>query len=166
MTMEKTDHAKRVNSWMEEVAKDAPVASLLLLFEAAWSALWRRAENAVGEVALGSIAELVRSKSVERYQFLSPLSLEADGISCKALLESAGSLEKGEVQEGLRFMLVELLTIIGDLTDQVLTPGLYEELSRIALESKIQSNTREHIPPERPARTKEVKAMSVPTKDH
>lgn len=136
--MQKTDHAAFVGAWMEEAAKDVPTVSQLLSFQAAWGALLRRAESAVGEITLESIAQLVHANSVERHPFLSQMTLQGTDISGKALADSAGALEKGALQEGLRFMLVELLAVIGDLTDEVLTPGLYDELSRIRPGSKIQ----------------------------
>jgi circadian clock protein KaiC len=146
---------------MDHVARDAAVTSLPPLFEAAWSALWRRAEGAVGEVALESIAQLGRSRSVEKYPFLSPLKLESHGVSSNALLESAVALDSRELQEGLRFMLVEFLTVIGDLTDEILTPGLYAELSRIAPESEIQkSDQRGKIRPESRAVLENAKATA------
>lgn len=147
--MRKPDHAEYVAAWMERAAKDASVTSLLLMFEGAWSSLCRRAESAVGQVVLESISELVLSKSVEQHRFLSPLKLEGNGVSSKLISKSAGAMEKRELQEGLCFMLAELLTVIGDLTDQVLTPGLYDELSRITLGSTTQSDP---LPPNPPAR--------------
>ena len=146
--MQKPDHAKYVNAWMEQEAKDVPVTSLLGLFEAAWGALWVRAEGAVGEIVLKSIAELVRGASVKQYPFLSPLRLESVDVSCKALLESSPGLEKSELHNGLRFVLVEFITVIGDLTDQILTPGLYQELSRIAKGESRSPNKQESSPHE------------------
>jgi|GEM_PF-29909 len=130
--MQNTEHEKYVDYWMEHAAKDVPVKVLLAMFEAAWSALRLRAESAVGEIALEAIAELVRAKGAEKYQFLALLKVEAGDISCKALQGSADALGPGSLQEGLRFLLVEFLTVIGELTDQVLSPALYDELSRIA----------------------------------
>ena len=144
--MQKADHAKYVNSWMEQEAKDVPVTSLLGLFEAAWGALWIRAESAVGVIVLESLAELVRETSVEKYPFLAPLSLRSAEVSCKALLESAPTLEKRELHDGLRFVLVEFIAVIGDLTDQILTPGLYHEISRIAKGSVQPADKPERSP--------------------
>jgi circadian clock protein KaiC len=129
--MQKTNHATHVSSWMEHAAKEVPSSALLVLFEEAWRALWRRAESAVGEVALESIAQLVLAGAVEKYPFLSPLKLKGAEVSYKALLGSLDKLDKAELQSGLRFMLVEFLSVIGELTDEILTPGLYEVLSRI-----------------------------------
>ena len=116
---------------MEHAAKEVPSSALLVLFEEAWRALWRRSESAVGEVALESISQLIRANAVEKYPFLSPLILNGPEVSYKALLGSLEELDKNQLQEGLGLMLVEFLSVIGDLTDQLLTPGLYEVLSRI-----------------------------------
>jgi circadian clock protein KaiC len=135
--VQNANHTEYVKSWLDQAAKNADPPALILLFEAAWDALWRRAESAVGEIALESIAHLARSNSVEKYPFLAPLTLEKNSVSGKGLLESPDGLEKPKLQEGLGFMLVEFLTVIGDLTDQILTPGLYAELSRITPGSEI-----------------------------
>ena len=164
--MPETDHAKHVSSWMEQAAKDVPVPTLLALFEAAWGALWRRAESAIGEIALRSIAELVHSTSAERYSFLTPIRIDAADISCKALLDSAPTLEKGELQEGLSFMLVQLLTVLGDLTDQVLTSGLYEELSRIAPGSKIEHSDHKAKSQAETRPAPDDKEIPMTAKDH
>jgi circadian clock protein KaiC len=129
--MEENSHSRHVRSWMEHAAKEVPSSALLVLFEEAWRALWRRSESAVGEVALESISQLIRANAVERYPFLSPLILKGPEVSYKALLGSLEELDKAELQAGLCIMLVEFLSVIGDLTDQILTPGLYEVLSRI-----------------------------------
>jgi len=129
--MQKPDHAKQVSAWMEHAVNEAPSTALLVLFEEAWRALWRRAESAVGEVALESIAQLVRANAVEKFPFLSPLKLKGPEVSYKALLGSASELKKAELQAALRFMLVEFLSVIGDLTDEILTPGLYDVLAQV-----------------------------------
>jgi circadian clock protein KaiC len=134
--MHKTEHATYVHSWLETAAKDESPASLLHQFEAAWSALWRRAESAVGAIVLESIGELIRSNSVERFPFLASLKLESAEVSSNELLEAAGGLGKHELRESLGFVLVEFVAVLGDLTDQILTPRLYAELSRISPESK------------------------------
>lgn len=127
--MPKVDHAQFVNEWMNRGKSDDSPGSMLQRFEAAWNALWHRAESAVGLITLESLGERVLSNSVEQHPILAPLKLEAAGVSCRALEDAAG-LDKRELRASLGFMLVELLTVIGDLTDEVLTPGLYDELSR------------------------------------
>ncbi|MCR4294760.1 MAG: hypothetical protein NUW21_04450, partial [Elusimicrobia bacterium] len=129
--MNKPDHAGHVAGWMERASAGASIQESLALFEGAYNALWRRAEGAVGGVALESITELIRAKGVERYPFLAPLAAAENGLSCRSLAESAGALDEGPLREALAFMLAELLRVIGELTDEVLTPGLYGALAMI-----------------------------------
>jgi hypothetical protein len=37
-----------------------------------------------------------------------------------------------ELREAIRFVLVELLTVLGNLTAEILTPALHAEISRVA----------------------------------
>ena len=146
--MPETDHAKYVNTWMARATKGRPAASVLEQFEGAWGRLWRRSESAVGEIVLVSIAEMIRSNGADRYPFLSPLKLGTADVSCNMLLQAKPALEKSELQEGLGFLLSEFVTVVGDLTDQIISPGLYQELSRITLESMApQDEKREKSPP-------------------
>ncbi|MDD5303095.1 MAG: ATPase domain-containing protein, partial [Elusimicrobia bacterium] len=156
-----------MSSWLEQAAKGVPPAAQLELFETAWGALWRRAESAVGEIVLESIAEMVHSNSAERYPFLAPLELGTADISCKALLESTSPPEKSELQESLGFMLVNFLTVIGDLTDQILTPGLHDELSRLAPGAKIRQPAPQDKsrPESRMPLKKEQEEPPMPAKD-
>lgn len=130
--MHETENAQHAAAWLEYAAKDAPAEALPGLFEAAWSALWRRSENAVGAIVLESIARLIHADVAARYPFLSTLDLGSAEVDCNPILESAGALEKSRLREALAFTLAEFITAIGDLTDQILTPGLYAELSRLS----------------------------------
>jgi circadian clock protein KaiC len=136
--MGKTEHDARVGAWLDEAAGDAPPEKLLALFEAAWAGLWRRAESAVGEIVLESIADLVRSEGVEKHPFLAHLALDSASVITKPLAGSADMPGKAELREGLGFVLAEFIAVIGDLTDQILTPGLYEELSRVSPHAAIR----------------------------
>lgn len=128
--MTKADHARIVRELMARTKGDDSPVAMLRLFEAAWNALWRRAETAIGLITLEALGERVRASSVAKHPILAPLKLDAAGVSCRALEDACAGLDERELREALSGMLVELLTMIGGLTDEVLTPGLYDELSR------------------------------------
>lgn len=144
--MNKPDHAGHVAGWLERAAAGASVPESIALFEAAYSALWRRAEGAVGGVTLESITELIRAKAVERYPFLAPLAPAENGLSCRGLAEQASALEEGPLRESLAFMLAELLGVIGELTDEVLTPGLYGALDKAGPEAAPRAPAAPAVP--------------------
>lgn len=151
--MKKPDHAGHVAAWLERAAAGASVTERIGLFETAYNALWLRAEGAVGGVALESITELIRVKAAERYPFLSPIAPAEQGLSCGGLAESAGGLDQGRLRESLAFMLTELLQVVGELTDEVLTPALYSALAKIGPEAAPRRPAGPELPPESPKET-------------
>ncbi|WP_437944310.1 hypothetical protein WMF27_17460 [Sorangium sp. So ce281] len=128
------EHSACVDAWMGQAARGAPPDRLVQLFERAFNALWRRAHVTLGEVTLGAIVDRVLYYASERYPVLSSLRVESGGICCVELQERAGGVRRDQIEEGLRFILVEFLTVLGNLTAEILTPALHAELSKVAQE--------------------------------
>jgi hypothetical protein len=129
---DETDHSGYVDAWLDATAKTAAPAQLITLFEQALGALWRRTEVTLGEVTLTAIVDRVLYTASEQYPFLSTLTVERAGISFDGLRSQGGDVTN--LREALRLVLVEFLTVLGHLTDEILTPVLHAELSRVALE--------------------------------
>jgi hypothetical protein len=132
--LEANDHSACVDAWMERAAEGLPAARLVQLFERAFDALWRRAHVTLGEVTLGAIVDRVLYSASERHPILATLRLESTGLRCEELAEHAHGLPRAELAEGLRFVLTEFLTVLGNLTAEILTPALHAELSKVAEE--------------------------------
>jgi hypothetical protein len=128
------EHSACVDAWLARAARGAPPDRLVQLFERAFNALWRRAHVTLGEVTLGAIVDRVFYYACERYPVLSSLRMESAGICCVALQERAAGVRRDQIDEGLRFILVEFLTVLGNLTAEILTPALHAELSKVAQE--------------------------------
>jgi hypothetical protein len=56
------------------------------------------------------------------------------------LREHASTLRAHELLEALRFLLLELLRVLGVLTANVLTPWLHAELAKVALEEPARAD--------------------------
>ena len=123
--------ARSVDSWLERIGSQVSATSLLRLFDQAMDAVWARANPVLGEITIGAIADRVIWKSVEHYDFLSSLKLGKTGISSAGLENQASTVEVPLLREGLRFTLVEFLTVIGTLTGDILTPPLQAELLKL-----------------------------------
>jgi hypothetical protein len=126
---EEHDHAECVEAWSVRVAGDQSGETLLREFERGFRAVWRRAHVTLGDITLMAVGDRVLHVSVERYPFLASLRLEPLGISCEDLERDASEVEVAELDAAVRFVLVELLTVLGRLTGDVLTPALHAELS-------------------------------------
>lgn len=132
--MTKAGHSACVDAWLRDAAKDLPPESLLLLFEAAHNALWAKTKPSLGEVTLTAIGDRVLSSVAERIPAFSSVTLDpSGGLVCHELRKVIGSMKVNDVKEGIRFALVEFLTVLGNLTAEILTPELHAELSRVVL---------------------------------
>jgi hypothetical protein len=126
---EDADHAAQVEAWLDRTAKGLAPSELINLLERALGALWQRAEVTLGDVTLIAIVDRVLHTASEKYAFLSALEVAKTGIVFEGLRELAARSDS--VHEALRVVLVEFLTVLGHLTDEILTPALHAELSRV-----------------------------------
>lgn len=123
-------HTAVVDVWLERYATGLPSEDLVRGFEDAFTALWRRAYRTLGEVTLSAIVDRVLYNARARFTFFSSLELEPAGLQCQALREHAHGLRRDQLDDGIRFVLVEFLTVLGNLTANILTPALHAELSK------------------------------------
>jgi hypothetical protein len=127
-------HAACVDAWLKRTANDPSPEVLLRLLEAALSALWARSKTTLGEVTLTAIAERVLYNASEKFPIFSSIKVEpTGGIPFRELRERISSVHDSRLMEGVRFVLVEFLTVLGNLTADILTPELHSELSNVAL---------------------------------
>ncbi len=129
------DHGDRVDRWLGQSAKALSKERRLLLFEHALGALWRRAHVTLGEVTLGAVTERVLYFATEKYPFLSPLRVEPNGVHFEELKKTVDP-DDARITEAFRFVLVEFLSVLGNLTDDIITPALHLELSRVDHEAR------------------------------
>lgn len=145
-------HAACVDAWIERSAKGQAPEALLRLFEAAFGALWGRTKITLGEVTLTAIAERVLYNASEKYPLFSTVQVEPmAGIQCRGLRERVGSVHGSELLKGIRFVLVEFLTVLGNLTAEILTPELHAELAEVALPqaARLEKVAKSSSPPAR-----------------
>lgn len=127
-------HEARVTAWLARCdAARLPRESVLDLFEAALAALWAHTSTSLGEVTLFAIADRVLHNAGERYPPFASLNVEATGrLEAGELRHNVESLNHMELLEGMRFVLVEFLTVLGNLTAGLLTAELHAELAKVA----------------------------------
>ena len=123
-----------VDAWAERAARGLPADLLVQAFQGAFDALWRRAQLTRGDVTLMAIVDRVLYNAAERYQELSSLTVEPAGLRTQALRDRADGVNVDELLQGIRFVLVEFLTVLGSLTAEILTRALHAELVKLARE--------------------------------
>ncbi len=131
MMVDAHKHGACVSAWMERAANGLPPERLLPAFEQGFAAVWGRANRTLADVTLMAILDRVLYVAAEQYPFLSVLKVEANGLRCQELQARAESVEPDQLAQGIRFVLVEFLTVLGNLTAEILTPALHAELLKV-----------------------------------
>jgi len=134
--VDQNEHSACVDAWLERVAKDLPATRLLQVFEHGFAAVWRRAHQTLGDVTLTAIVDRVLYTAADNFPFLSALKIEPTGLQSQGIYEHAASLHRDQLAGGLRFVLVEFLTVLGNLTADILTPALHAELMKCVPEKR------------------------------
>lgn len=129
--MPERTHAEQVATWLDSRLRGAPPEQRVLAFQQAFDALWERAAATLGEVTLTAIAERVLQDARDGHPMMASVRVRAHGIECEQLRSRAASLDGDELLNAARQVLVELLTVLGNLTAEILTPGLHAELGRV-----------------------------------
>jgi len=129
--LERKSHSELVKDWCRDWAGTLPAPGLVDVYERALDALWRRANMSLGEITLMAIVDRVLHQGVERFPHLAALKVEMSGVHCEELRLNASAIEPARLDESLRYLVVELLRVLGTLTGEILTPGLHEELCKV-----------------------------------
>ncbi len=129
-----SDHERAVNAWLQGVAARS-TEELLRAFEAGFGALWQRAHLTLGDMTLVAIVDRVLRTAKEQYPVLASIEATPSGLCCQRLqtlqtLQTLPGIRHGDFADAIRFVLTEFLTVLGNLTAQILTPALQAELSR------------------------------------
>lgn len=132
MAADEMSHAAFVRAWMNAGASDVEPEVRLALFERALASLWQRAVRTLGAVTLGAIADRVLYDVSAEFPLVSAIAVDATGFRVESLRER-GELEG--LDGAMERTLIDLLTVIGNLTADILTPGLHAALSSVSLDA-------------------------------
>lgn len=126
----RSGHSDFIDQWLERsAADDLPREDLLDLFDEALRVLWALTSTTLGEVTLSAIADRVRHNAAEAFPAFASLRVDKNGrIQSRDLRKNVESVPRQKLVEGMRFVLVEFLAVLGNLTGGILTPELHAEL--------------------------------------
>ncbi len=125
-------HHERVGEWMARATSLLAPPQLIEAFEAAFAALWRRANDTLGDVTVAAIVGRILYTATEQHAILAALSQAANGVRWERVGGHV-DIRREEIAEPIQFVLEEFLRALGTLTGEILTPALHAELSKLAL---------------------------------
>ncbi|CAN5842276.1 hypothetical protein BH11MYX2_BH11MYX2_10260 [soil metagenome] len=120
-------HRAVVSAWFLRTCAGRPNEALVHAFADAFSVLWARTYLTLGDITLTAIVDRVLHTAAEHYPPLACLAIVESTLELGDMANATTSHD--ELAEGVQFVLVELLTILGNLTAEILTPTLHAVLS-------------------------------------
>jgi hypothetical protein len=136
---DENEHAAVVTAWLESCAPGLPSKRLAALFEQALQALWGRAHVTLGDVTLSAIVDRVLHVAADEHPVFSGVKIDASGIRLDEFRDQAESLPVEQLAAGIRFVLIEFLSVLGSLTAEILTSPLHAQLLRVVPEEPPRS---------------------------
>jgi hypothetical protein len=132
-TRDEPSHTAAVDAWLARSLDRDPSIESVALFRAALEAVCGRAVTTLGTVTLTAIAERVLYTATARHGFLSAANPRPNGDARwkQQLIERLSTVPRAELIAGLRFALIELLTVVGRLTAEILTSELHAALAGV-----------------------------------
>jgi hypothetical protein len=110
---------------------------LIELMELALDAVCTSAQKMLGVVTLKAIVDRVLFNAREGHPFLADLTFESSKFDSKKMLAMSPLPDEAQAKAALRFVLVELLTVLGNLTAEILTPAFHGALTTLAAASSV-----------------------------
>jgi len=129
---ESVTHAEIVSEWFERTAKACPTRDLAPLFGRALLAVWERARVTLGEVTLRAVFDRVLGAARQRFPCIARLRLGADPDIFRSLVEQREVVtDRAEFESTMRWVMTELLTLLGGLTGEILSSPLHAALRAV-----------------------------------
>lgn len=139
-------HEEHINSWLDQADKSLSSERLASLFGETLENLSKRASLALNKTILMTIVKRVLVQSSEKFPVLARLKVESTGIPPEQFAELFRKVDSNELAEAFRFFMNQLLTVLGDLTADVLPVSLEEYTPTFDFVERRQSGERiEHL---------------------
>lgn len=131
-------HKELVNLWEEKNTKDLRDEQLTQVYGSAFQAIERCCLATLSRVTINVVIDRVLHLGSEKFPILSLVEIDLSGFSLKGLIQNIKNYKTEEIKEAFSYLLVEFLTVIGNITSDVLTASLHKALMKVTSESALE----------------------------
>lgn len=143
MTVQKNEFHRRIVEKWESSSASLSDDQKIRLFVKAFGKIEERALKTLSSVTLHVVLDRVISQSAEKFPFLSEVKIEAQGLTFDHLLRNINNHNSENVIEALRSLLIELLSVLGSITADILTSPLHKALMEVTPETSEESQQQD-----------------------
>ncbi|MEO5968735.1 MAG: hypothetical protein ABIQ95_02310 [Bdellovibrionia bacterium] len=124
-------YAGYMDAWFNKNVEGLSTEETVNLLGQTLAVLWESARKTLSEVTLMAVMDRVILINSESFSFLSLVKVELGGVRVKELERTASLLRKNAVVGAAKDVLTDFLTIIGNITGEVISRTLITKLSRV-----------------------------------
>jgi len=127
---------EQIDAWLEQATKDMPAKKIVAVFSHALKSLSRKASRSLNQLTLMAIVNRVLYQCKDKFPLLQELKVDSTGINFDQNQYQLEQSDPEELRESFRYLFVELLSVLGDLTADVITSELEENAAAIFSEGE------------------------------
>lgn len=136
---------QQVELWEIKVTQGLNDSQKAQLFCKAIFAVEERTLKTLSSVTLEVVLDRALHQCKKKYAFMSLVKIESKGLNFNELLNSEHFRNPTEnLVEALRSLLIEILTVLGNITGGILSGSLYNELNKVQHDPTSDSLSRIH----------------------
>jgi hypothetical protein len=141
-----TKHRPHVERLMGRLPEHATAEQLVAAFQQSVTALWQRAALPLGSITLTAIVDRVLHDGSTTHPLLAMLDIDDEtGVRFDKLRNKVTAQDAQQVRDGMSDFLLRFLTVVGNLTGDILTPALHARLDDVtpgAVAGELPTSTR------------------------
>lgn len=143
MSVKKNElHLKAVELFEKKKAGGLSFDKQLQLFKKAFECIEKRTLRTLSSITLLVVLDRVLHQSKDKYSLLSELKIDQKGLSFDSLIHNINKHNSEQLIEALRYLMVELLTVLGSITADILSAPLHKELLNVTLDQDNKNNPK------------------------
>ncbi len=147
-------HRDIVILWEEKNIKDLGTDQAIQVFGNALQTIERRCLITLSSVTVQVVLDRIIHQGIEKFPLLVEVTLESTGLNFSSIHQKKEHYNAHEINNAFRYLLIELLTVIGNITSEVLTAPLHKELMEVTSASALKVHDVQNLRPMNTAKKK------------
>lgn len=127
-------HQKQIEAWEKANLLNQPPDIQIKLYIKAFKLIEQRTLKTLSTVTLLVVLDRVLSESTEKFQLLSDIKIDQKGFIFDGLVSNIHGHSSEKFIEPLHYLLVVLLSVLGNITADILSTPLHQELFKVTVE--------------------------------
>lgn len=129
--MQNNHSEEQIDAWLEQATRNLPSKKIVAVFGDALKSLSMKASRSLNRLTLMAIVNRVLYQCKDKYPLLQGLKVDNNGINFDEYQYQLENADTDELKESFRYLFVELINVLGDITADIITSGIKDDSQNI-----------------------------------